>query len=306
MTKYYRLYAGRVAATTEKSEAQIIVLTSPDQEEMLNIIKEYQLDEHTFISTFDADELARVESEDEHFAIICKCPKNYTAHAQFQFRISSFGIFLFNNLVIVTTDSHHLPLADEKRFSRINSLKMFALKLINHSIIHFNEHLRVVNKMSDEFEQRLVYKTIRGEYLSAFGLSKSLVYYINAIASNGTLLQKLQITQSLGLSEIEREFLDDIIIENTQCRRQAEIYSNILLSMMTAHENIVSNDLNTMLKVLNVITIGIMVPTFVVSAASMNVNYPIDMESGWAFWAIMLVMVLSTIAFILMQKKLKW
>jgi magnesium transporter len=76
--------------------------------------------------------------------------------------------------------------------------------------------------------------------------------------------------------------------------------------MMTAHENIVSNDLNTMLKVLNVITIGIMVPTFVVSAFSMNVTYPIDTESGWAFWLIMLVMILATITFILLQKKLKW
>lgn len=305
MISYYKLYAGRIAITSKRSDAQIIMLNSPDQEEIQDIIKEHQLDEHTFLSSFDSDELARLECEDEHFALICKCPKNYCANAQFQFRISSFGVFLFDNLVIITADSP-LPLADEKRFTKIYSLKMFVLKLISHSIIHFNEHLKIVNKMSDEFEQRLVYKTIRGEYLSAFGLSKSLVYYMNAVASNGTLLQKLQITQSMGLNEVEREFLDDMIIENTQCRRQAEIYSNILNSMMTAHENIVSNDLNTMLKVLNVITIGIMVPTFVVSAASMNVNYPINMESGWAFWIIMLIMVLATIAFILVQKKLKW
>lgn len=305
MTSYYRLYAGRVTSVTEKSDAHIIVLVSPDQDEINEIIREYQLDEHTFNSSFDSDELARLECEDEHFALICKCPKNYSASAQFQFRISSFGVFLFEDLVIVTADNK-LPLLDEKRFSRIYSLKMFTLKLIGNSIIHFNEHLRVVNKMSDEFEQRLVYKTVRGEYLSAFGLSKSLVYYVNAIASNGALLQKLQITHSFGFVETEKEFLDDIIIENTQCRRQAEIYSNILNSMMTAHENIVSNDLNTMLKVLNVITIGIMVPTFVVSAFSMNVTYPIDTESGWAFWLIMLVMILATITFILLQKKLKW
>jgi len=305
MINYYRLYAGRVIATTQKSDAQIILLVSPDQEEANEIIKQYQLDEHTFNSSFDADELARLECEDEHFAMICKCPKNYSANAQFQFRISSFGIFLFEDIVIVTADSK-LPLSDEKRFSRIYSLKMFALKLIGHSIIHFNEHLRIVNKMSDEFEQRLVYKTVRGEYLSAFGLSKSLVYYVNAISSNGALLQKLQITHSLGFGETEKEFLDDIVIENTQCRKQAEIYSNILVSMMSAHENIVSNDLNTMLKVLNVITIGIMVPTFVVSAFSMNVNYPMNMESNWAFWLIMLLMVSATVSFIFVQKKLKW
>jgi magnesium transporter len=163
-----------------------------------------------------------------------------------------------------------------------------------------------MNKMSDEFEQRLVYKTIRGEFLSAFGLSKSLVYYQHAIASNGTLLQKLQNAPTLGFNKAEKEFLDDIVIENTQCQKQAEIYSSILSNMMAAHENIVGNDLNTMLKVLNVITIGIMVPTFVVSAGSMNVNYPVNMESWWAFWAIMVLVVVSTWGFILLTKKLKW
>ncbi|GHV16291.1 magnesium transporter [Fibrobacterales bacterium] len=304
MIKPYRLQNGKLVAA-ERSEAQIVVLVNPGQEEINYLIKKYQLDEHTLSSAFDSDELARLEYEDEHTAIIYKRPKNYSAADHFQFRVSSSGVFLFDNLVIVISDGE-LPLTDERKFSKIASLKMFALKLLNFSVTHFNEHLRIINRMSDELEQRLIYDNSHDEYLTVFGLSKSLVYYINAISSNETLLKKLQMNRSIGFNEIEQELLDDIIIENAQCRRQAEIYSNILSSMMSAHESIVSNDLNYLVKTLNVVTIGIMVPTFVVSAMSMNVAYPFDAESPHVIWFILLAVILSTLGFMWVQKKKKW
>ncbi len=65
-----------------------------------------------------------------------------------------------------------------------------------------------------------------------------------------------------------------MIIENSQCYEQAEIYSNILASMMDARVSIVSNNLNWLMKTLTIITIAIMLPTLVVSIFSMNVEFP--------------------------------
>jgi len=76
--------------------------------------------------------------------------------------------------------------------------------------------------------------------------------------------------------------------------------------MMDARASIVSNNLNTLMKTLNVLTIGIMVPTFVVSSFSMNVRYPVDMETRWAFWMIMVLVVLFTMGFLFVYKKNKW
>jgi magnesium transporter len=307
MTKHYKLQAGRLVLS-EASEAQVIALVSPEQEEISTLIKNYQLDEHTLASAFDSDELARLEYEDEHIAIIYKRPKNYSATEHFQFRIASSGIFLFENLVIIISDIE-LPLADEKKFSKINSLKMLVLKLLSFSTLHFYEHLRIINRMSNELEAKHIYKLKKEEYLIVFGLSKSLVYYMNAISSNEALLKRMQISRNLNFDENEQEILDDIIIENLQCKRLTEIYSSVLENMMSSHE--VSNESSTSgdigtLKILTILSVLIMVPTSVSSIFSMNLRYPFNVESPYIFWIIISVMAIGAIIFWMWQTGRKW
>ena len=78
MLKYYKLEAGRVA-TADQQNAQIVVLVNPDQEQRTLLINEHQIDEHTLASALDTDELARLEYEEDHTAIIFKKPKSYAA-----------------------------------------------------------------------------------------------------------------------------------------------------------------------------------------------------------------------------------
>jgi len=60
---------------------------------------------------------------------------------------------------------------------------------------------------------------------------------------------------------------------------------NILLYRTTLL-SIVNNNISVLMKTLTIITISIMVPTFVVSLFSMNVGIPLS-ERAWAFWAIL-------------------
>jgi magnesium transporter len=55
---------------------------------------------------------------------------------------------------------------------------------------------------------------------------------------------------------------------------------------MDARASIVNNNLSVLMKTLNMITIGIMVPTFVVSAFSMNVPIPLQ-RYATMFWLIL-------------------
>jgi magnesium transporter len=123
--------------------------------------------------------------------------------------------------------------------------------------------------------------------LSLFSLEKSLVYYLSAINSNGVLVERLRNASSkLGFNPEDLEFLDDILVENNQCRGQTDIYSQVLASMMDARASIISNNLNVRIKALTIITIVIMLPTLVVSIFSMNVHIPMQLNPH-AFWIIM-------------------
>jgi magnesium transporter len=246
-----------------------------------------------------------MEFEPNHVALIIKKPMNYQSVEQLSFKASTMGVFLFKDLLILVLNEDN-NLFWGKMFQRVSSLSDILLKLIYRTIYHFLEHLRVINMISDELEQK-INKSMENKYLlNLFTLEKSLVYYLNAINSNGVLIEKLRLnTSKIGFSKEELELLDDIGIENNQCYRQAEIYSNILASLMDARASIVSNNLNVLMKTLNIITIGIMVPTFVVSAFSMNVKIPLQ-QHPHAFIYIIALAAISVMAFMMVWKYRKW
>jgi magnesium transporter len=281
------------------------VYFNPTEDEKKFLIENYRIDEHTLNSALDDDELARMESEPDHIALIVKCPKKYSPRDEFLFRVSSLGVFLFaDKMILVSNDE--IELFQGKQMQVLNSHTDLMFKLINRFIFHFYDHLKIINKISDELEHK-INSAMENKYLiNLFTLEKSMVYYLNAINSNGVLLEKIKFNSGkFNLPIEESELLDDIIIENTQCYRQADIYSNILASLMDARVSIVSNNLNVLMKTLNLITIGIMVPTFVVSAFSMNVKIPLD-DHPYAFYFVMSFAFLSVLGMLALWRYKKW
>lgn len=304
MIRTFEIRDSRITPCTENS-ANIIIYINPDDINRKTLVEQHQIDEHTLNSALDPDELARLEFEPEHIAMIIKRPKNYSGTEQFLFSVSSFGIFWFKSkLIIVSLED--IELFEGKIFNKVISLEELVLKMIYGTIFHYLNHLKVINMVSDSLEQK-INTSMKNEYLiNLFTLEKSLVYYLNAINSNSLLISRLrQYVAKIGFSEDSIETIDDIIIENNQCYKQAEIYANILTGLMDARVSIVSNNLNILMKTLNIITISIMVPTLVVSAFSMNVQIPL-MHHQSAFWIIMGLAVSSVIIFLFFWRLKKW
>ena len=289
----------------EEADAPIQVVFNPDEQEKRRLIEDYLIDEHTLNSALDPDELSRLEFEPNHIALILKRPKSFSAKENIFFKVSSAGVFLFSERIVIVTPED-FPVFEGKQFNRVNSLNDILLKLLYRSIFHFLEHLRAINLITDEFQQK-INTSLENKYLiDLFSLAKSLVYYLNAINSNTVLIERMKIASlKIGFTAEELELLDDILIENNQCYKQAEIHSNVLASLMDARASIVSNNLNVLMKTLNIITIGIMVPTFVVSAFSMNVKIPFQ-KLEFAFYIIMGLAVFSVGAFYMLWRRKKW
>ncbi|MEN6336448.1 MAG: magnesium transporter CorA family protein [Phycisphaerales bacterium] len=304
MLKQLYITDGKVTDSGQ-GEAPVWVYTTPDDAERKYLVEQLKIDEHTLNSALDPDELSRLEFEPEHAAMIFKRPKHYTAQDNFLFRVVSTGVFLFKDrLIIVRTDD--ASLFEGRPFIKIQTVQDVFLKLIYRAIAHFVEHLRAINMISGELEQQINLSMENRYLLNLFTLEKSLVYYLSAINSNAVLVEKLRNNAAkLGLTPENGEFLDDIAIENSQCRGQTEIYSQVLASLMDARASIISNNLNVRIKALTIITIGIMLPTFIVSLFSMNV--PIPMSEHWyAFWIIIALTASAVIGLAMLWRKLRW
>lgn len=301
MLKQYQLIDHRIVES-EDPQSPILVFVNPDEAEKKRLLDDYKLDEHTLQSALDPDELARLEFEPDHVAMIFKRPKNYSSKDHFLFKVSSVGIFLFKEHLIVLLPED-VQMFTGKLYHKVTSLVDLTLRMICRTIYHYIEHLKVINMITDALEQKINTSMENKYLLNLFTLEKSLVYYLSAINSNSMLIEKIKNSAAkLGLTQDSLELLDDITIENQQCGRQAEIYSNILASLMDARASIVSNNLNVLMKTLNIITIGIMVPTLVVSIFSMNVLMPFDKEWPFAFWAILGLAAISVGLFMFIWK----
>jgi magnesium transporter len=290
---------------TDSEQAQVTIVINPDEAERHHLVETLKIDEHTLASALDPDELSRLEFEPEHLALIYKRPRSYTAADQFLFKVSSVGAFLFKDRLILVV-SEDVPLAEGLQSIRITTPAEMILRLIYRAILHYREHLKVISAISDDLQEKIAKSMENRHLLNLFTLQKSLVYYLSSITSNTALLDKLKLNSvKIGFPTEEIELLDDIIIENTQCYKQAEIYSNILAGLMDARVSVVSNNLNVLMKTLNIITIAIMVPTFVVSAFSMNVHIPLE-DHPFAFIIIMGLALLSVLTFLAFWRYRRW
>jgi magnesium transporter len=304
MLRHYQIINNKIEETADE-KSPILMSVSPDEKEKRFLIDTYSLDEHTVNSALDPDEPARLECEPNHIAIVFKRPKNYSGADQLLFKATTVGVFFFGEFLIIVI-GEDTNLFEGKPFSKVSSPREVLLKLIYRSIFHFLEHLKIINLLSDEVEQK-IHRAMENRFLiNLFTLQKSLVYYQNAINSNSVLIEKVRHNSArIGFTTEETELLEDIVIENNQCYRQAEVYSNILASLMDARASIVSNNLNVLMKTLNIITISIMVPTLVVSIFSMNVKIPLAYHP-LAFLGILGLSAVAMLAFLAFWKYRKW
>lgn len=293
--RQFQLVEGKLAEAPPDTRGQVLVYIAPDETERRFLVNEWKVDEHTLNSALDPDELSRLEFEPDHVAVIFKRPKYYSAEDNFLFKVASTGMFLFKDRLVIVL-SEDVPLFDGKVFLRLQSLQDVFLKVTYRSIFHFLEHLRVINMISDQLEQKIQQSMENRYLLNLFTLEKSLVYYLNAIHSNGVLIEKLKLGGvKIGFSPDQTEFVDDMLIENNQCYRQAEIHSNILASLMDARASIVGNNLNVLMKQLTVLSVVFMPLNVIAGIGGMSefsmMTQGIDWRVSYLLFSVALVLI---------------
>ena len=299
MLTCYQISDGRITEVPQNtSNASVFIYTNPEDEERRYLINTLKINEHTINSSLDPFEIGRLEFERDHMAIIIKQPKRYQNTDNFLFKISSIGAFLFPNRMLVIIQAGNSVIFQGRQFQQIRSLEDLLLKLMFTAILHFEGHLQVINTLSDDLEGKISTAMENQHLTNMFSLEKSLVYYLNSISSNGKVIEKFKASAAkVQLTQDNLEFIDDLIIENSQCYEQASIYSHVLSSLMDARASIVNNNLNLSMKTLTWIMLAIMVPNLVVSIFSVNVALPFRMqESILSFWLIFLLALFATIA----------
>ncbi len=304
MRRTFRLTEGKLVETSAEN-AQLTIYINPDEQERFALLNPEAIDEHNLNSSLDPEELGRLEFESNHLFTIIKRPKRYSSQDNFLFKITSIGLFLYDAEKLIMVAEEDLPWGS-RIFSKMQSIHDVYLRIIFMCIVHFEEHLKVIRKVSDELEMEINRAMSNKDLLHMFKLEKSLVYYLDAINSNTKVVEKLKISSTkIGFSQKNNDFLEDLIIEGAQCYQQADSYSQVLSSLMDARASIINNNLNIRIKTLTIMSICIMTPTFVVSVFSMNVPIP-QVYPLVTFWGVLAMAFASVVGVLLLWFYRKW
>jgi len=269
MLQKYDIINNQLQAT-DKDDANILIYSNPTAEDRQHLISILPIDQHSISSALDPDEISRLELKPNLTFMIWKHPENYSYEGEIRFNVSSIGIVLKPNQLVVIM-AGNISFFNEQQIYQVRNLPDVLLNILSQTTRHYLEHLKVIKQISREIQKK-INTALENEYLiQMFTLGESLTYYLNAISSNIAVLNKLNNNiEKIGLSAEQKELLDDILIENNQCYKQAEIYSNTLSELMDARGTLVNNNMNVILKNLTIINVIFLPLNLIASIGGMS------------------------------------
>ncbi len=296
-------------------------IDKPENGTWVNILPPFKQEEFTDVAetldvpieflqdSLDIDERPRFELANNVRMVVIKTPtenNSFNDSDSFYITIPICIILTHNQIVTVNSFENGAIKKFLNTFQNRHPDKrnMMVLKIFEKVTKTFMEYLKEINNRRNILEQKLYESSRNEELLELMRIQKSLVYFVTALRSNEMLLLKLERTNFLGLTDEERELLNDQIIDMSQALEMANIYTNILSSTMDAFASIIANNQNLVLKRLAAITILLQFPVLVASIYGMNVPIPYQEKSHAFYFPIILAISISLImAWYFMKKK---
>ena len=287
-----------------------IAMTDPTATELLEISEKFEIDIDHLRAPLDEEERSRIESEDKYTLILVDIPSVEEKNDKDRYVTIPMAIILTeeNIITICLEETAVLKSFMDGRVKEFFTYKKtrFILQILYRNATVFLQYLRIIDRKSEEIEEKMNVSTKNSELIEMLELEKSLVYFSTSLKSNEVVLEKLLRNKNIKQYPEDTELLEDVIIENKQAIEMAGIYSGILSSMTEAFASMISNNLNMVMKLLATITIVMSIPTIIGSYYGMNVGgiHPgLDNEYGFIIVITASILITSIVAWIFARKK---
>lgn len=306
MTEFWKCNSG-FKQISEWEEDCWVRVTNPSQAELDALEQRFGAPMDFIQDAEDVEERPRTESESGWLMTIVRIPgKDREQDGDVIFSTLPLAILVHGD-VFITICYHNVEMLED--FIRWTNRKAIAergrydlmLSLFLSSSVWYLKYLKQMNVMMKAAEEQLEEKMENEQLLKMMRLEKFLIYYITSMRGNEVVLVRLK--KHLRHLPYDEDLLDDVEIELQQAYTTANIYSDILERQRSSYSSIISNNLNTIMKSLTVVTIILMIPTGIASYFGMNV--PNGMEAWrWGFLSILILsLVISVAAYVMFKKR---
>lgn len=310
MIDIFKTVDGTLQRQTEITEGCWVAMTSPSATELMEIAERTEIEIDHLRAPLDEEERARIEVEEDSILILVDIPTLEKRNDKDRYVTIPLGIIVAKN-ILITVCLEETPILKCFMDGRVRDFytfkkTRFIIQILYKNASTFLQHLRTIDRKSEEIERKLHESTQNRELIDLLELEKSLVYFTTSLRSNEVVFEKMLRIESIKHYPEDEDLLEDLIIENKQAIEMANIYSGILSGTMDAFASIISNNQNIVMKFLAAITIVLSIPTMIASFYGMNFQHIPGGENPLGFYVVTLAALFITaiIVFVFMKKKL--
>lgn len=285
-----------------------IDIVNPTDTEVSELAEKLQIDTDFINYVLDDEEQPRIDIDDDFKLILIDVPYKEKKHKNLLINTTPLAILTVRDEYIVTIskDNDILKTFKNNKIKDFFTYKKsrFTIQIFYHVATLYLRYLTMISKQIDLQEEKMYKSTTNKDLEKMLSLEMSLVYMITSLKSNRLVLNKIMKGTVINCYEEDLEILEDASIENNQAIEMATLYREILTSMTASFANIISNNLNTLMKFLAGITIVISIPTMVSSFMGMNVPLGFLSNNPYSFVIVLVLsLVLSVIVAIILKRK---
>ena len=255
--------------------------------EYSSIYETYEIDSEMLEYALDEHERAHIEYDrrKETLIVIYNVIKQSLNSSQYETIPMTF--IVRRNQIITITNHHNEYIVQAMKAESEERPDISLFTFLFSSLFMITEYyfpkIEKLKKEQGLLSQMLRQKTTKKNLFALSDLEIGSVYLVSATKQNAIVLEQLK-TQSVFkvLDDVEKEELEDSLIEAKQLVEMTSINLQILQQLSGTYNNVLNNNLNDTMKLLTVISILLTVPDIVTGFFGMNVQIPFTEHShGW-------------------------
>ncbi|MBO7156099.1 MAG: magnesium transporter CorA family protein [Clostridia bacterium] len=273
-----------------KLKDQWIHLENPTDREIELIERVTGVDESLLKAALDEEERARIEVDDGDTLVLFDIPTIEEEEDYYSYSTMPLGVISTKNSIITVCLKEN-SVINNFMSGRVKGLKterrdFFLYQLLYHTHVKYLQYLRQIDRSSQRIQTELHRATKNKELVQLLDLEKSLVYFSTSLRGNSIVIERLSRMNRARNDEDAEELIEDVVIENRQAMDMCNIYSDILASTMSTYASVISNNQNSIMKTLTIMTVIISVPTLFASFWGMNTGVPFEGKQ-FGFWVVL-------------------
>ena len=290
MIKNYELSNEKKLISTSEMKNFTYVL-NPTREEIGNISEYYDFPFDYLSGILDDYENARFETDDnDNNLILLQYPalSNYGEVATFPYSL----VWTKNESVILALNheiDNGLIFEREYDYKRYKHQVIFQ---VMYQMTHtFHDYLRDFRTRRRRLEQGIKNSTKNDQIADLIAIQASLIYFEDALHNNMQVLQDFIDYLREDDEDGFAEKIYDIFVETDQAYTETKIQLKLLENLRDLFSNIVSNNLNIVMKIMTSATFVLGIPAVIVGFYGMNVPIP-GQNFNWMVWLILVLGIL--------------